>query len=182
MRVSIAGVFQDSLLLLQQAWQKWWQVLSPGAGRWNRVTGHIAAVMATLWQYQWIPTSPYQWTDDAGTTWQLDPKAAGAGELVAQVLFASLLRATWRKAAQHHLGGGLESGGDLTAGLRMHRRAKNDPQKQGASAANLQGALWPEPRKRAADCLRHPLCTFCGWTDTSGDEALGMSPGCESHG
>jgi hypothetical protein len=85
MWVSIASAFQDSQLLLEQAWQKLRQVLSPVSGRWNKVTGHIAAVMATLWQYQWIPTLPDQWTDDEGSIWGLDPKAAGAGELVAQV-------------------------------------------------------------------------------------------------
>jgi hypothetical protein len=170
MWVSIAGALRDSQLLLQQAWEQWWAVLSPAVGRWNRVTGHIAAVMATLWQYQWTPSAPYQWTDDEGTVWGLDPQAAGAGELVAQVFYASLLRATWRKAAKHHCGGGLESGGDLTAGLRLHRRAKHDPKRQGAIAATLQGALWPGARKHAAGWLRHPYCPFCRRIDTPGDE------------
>ena len=38
-------------------------------GRWNGVTGHIGAVLATLVDLGWDPMEPAKWKDDQGTLW-----------------------------------------------------------------------------------------------------------------
>ena len=41
-------------------------------GRWNGVTGHIGAVIATLLDLGWDPTSPATWKDNEGQVWAMD--------------------------------------------------------------------------------------------------------------
>jgi hypothetical protein len=64
MWISILPDLLASRLLLEHAWIQWWQRLEEPKGRWQKGTGHLLAVWATLWQIGLTPSQPCRWTDD----------------------------------------------------------------------------------------------------------------------
>jgi hypothetical protein len=66
MWVSLLEPLQVSRLLVDQAWAAWRRDLDAPCGRWNKVTGHIGAVQATLWHMGLQPLRPYEWADPSG--------------------------------------------------------------------------------------------------------------------
>ena len=131
--------------------------------RWSRVSGHMAAVIATLLDISWKPLEPLKWEDSQGDIWEIDPEAPEAAYQLRALLTQQISMAIWKRAAKHYCGAGLEQGADLTSS-RKHCRWWERNAMPGHAALSLtwaQGAMWTRSRKSQCGYNVQELCPRC---------------------
>ena len=138
-----------------------------GEGRWRRVAGPVAAVVATLYDLGWEPRAADMWLDDLGQAVSLEELGARAQTEVRRLVGASVRRHLHQRADAWYQGTGLgASGADMTCIRRAHRKAlADDPLRAGAIDCVVQGAYWTKDRKHEAG-YTDALCEACGAIDT----------------
>ena len=127
---------------------------------WHKVTGPLRAVVRTLADVGWEPTSSNAWTDPAGDLWKMTGDTVDLRQL-SDAFTHFLQQDLWRKAALGHLGGGLEHGADMRA---VHRklsslRAKGDHQAAGLCLCLAAAGMWPNQRVASVG-HGSPLCSM----------------------
>ena len=112
---------------IRDAWNRALTKLSKAKIKWGVVTGPMQATIHTVMEWGWIPSRPDVWHSqdraymmDLNTT-DFDGRAPRESALKEQEL------RTWKSAASHHLGKGLERG---TPSLHSARRARKTIVKQ----------------------------------------------------
>ena len=127
----------------------------------RRVRGPMGATIAMLHEIGWKTGGPGVWTDRDGCKWRYD---AGSPACLIRAIRQHAELKVWTKAAQHHCGGGLDLGADLTV-LIKHIKYYRDKGKQ-AKATLLQtiaaGGAWTNDRKHKAGLVESPACQLCG--------------------
>ena len=111
-------------------------------GRWNGVSGHIGAVIATLLDLGWDPVSPSTWKDNHGNLWALDGNSSSLKRDLQSIVGTTIQEQLWSKACQAYLGKGGEQGIDwhLTLPtLRFLKGKKGNPKAAGALEAAMPG-------------------------------------------
>eukprot|EP00972_Heterocapsa_arctica_P066451 9806542-Heterocapsa_arctica.AAC.1 len=78
----------------------------------------MAVVIATLYDIGWKPLEPLKWQDAQGDTWEFDPQALEAAHQLRTHLASQIQALTWKWAALHYCGEGIEKGADLTTPVR----------------------------------------------------------------
>ena len=130
--------------------------------RYLRTTGHISAVVATLYDMGWLPLTPVWWRDETGDEWRISHAHAGA--FLAYVR-DSLVNANWARAAKRSQAGlGLEDGVDwfgTTRLVKKLRKAKR-PREERLLIHVMAGGAWPEMRRYCAGFVDTPTCRRCG--------------------
>ena len=114
-------------------------------GRWNGVSGHIGAVIATLLDLGWSPVSPSTWRDNRGILWALDGDSPSLKKDLQSIIGSTIQEQLWAKASLAYLGKGGEHGIDWLLSLptlRFLKSKKGDPKAAGALEAAMQGAWW----------------------------------------
>ena len=137
--------------------------------RWCRVAGHVAAVIATLMDLQWVPLEPLRWQDPQGHLWEVFPSEQGAVQQMRAVLTLSAERTVWyKRASKHYAALGLESGVDwfpIRAEL-CHMKRQGVVLLAGGLEMVAQGALWPAQRRVQAGYGIDQTCPYCGGVET----------------
>jgi hypothetical protein len=133
--------------------------------RWQKVTGHIDAVIATALDIGWRPIQPLEWEDRGGDLWAFSPADPGLRTQLRHHLLQDLRGFIWQKAAKHLHGGGLENGLDLTTVKKHYRLLTRQGKVREAGILNTvaQGAMWDGQRKHQAFSPDQPAprCRRC---------------------
>ena len=164
MWMSVSRELKSMKKAVETVWEKWRTRLQNGKSRWNKVTGHMAAVVATLLQIEWEPLGPWKWRSPDGQTWEVDPWHEEIREELKETLLEYLTEAKWERAANHRHGGGLGKGGpDLTVGKRMMKKANTagEHERRGCMHTVMQGACWPPDRRQEAGYISKQMCCLC---------------------
>ncbi len=131
---------------VRKAWRRAHPRILLNGVHWGSVTGVMQATIATIGQLGWIPTAPDKWLDESRTQYaDLNDAAPEAGPQIVLAVRRSAQRAVWRKAAEHHLGRGLEEGVPSMEAARAAKKWLNRRhQKAEAKAldAIICGGLW----------------------------------------
>ncbi len=108
---------------IRRAWIRAVPRVLLGGVHWGRVTGALQATVATLGQIGWIPNGPSRWLAPARThDADLDDAAPTAGAEIENAIRETAVQANWRRAAGHHLGGGLDEGAPSLEPARAARQ------------------------------------------------------------
>ena len=155
---------------IARAWNKEVSRLTAARSRWQKVNGHMGAVIATLLDMEWAPLGPMRWKDPSGQEWEISPGEPAVKGQMKQVLQQAIVRQQWAKAAQHFAGKGLEAGVDLTVAKRHLRQLRRQGQHKDAGLlmAILQGAIWPKSRRAEAGWIPDGTCTRCNQAEDTG--------------
>ena len=105
--------------------------------------------------------SSTRWLDPAGDEYCLVAEPTDVKAFTAH--FAATVRSKqWQAASRHHLGGGLQHGGDLRHAATMirARRKAGDSKGAGLLLAIVSAGLWPRSRGLEEGCeqARCPMC------------------------
>ena len=117
---------------------------------WAKVCGPLQAVVMTLADAGWVAASSTAWTDPTGEQYVLADEPVDVRAFL-EHFKRQLQHRQWARAASGHLGGGLQSGGDLRhAQLLVKRlRKKGEAMKAGLAVALVSGGMWPKARCHA---------------------------------
>ena len=137
--------------------------------RWRHIGGPGAAMISTLQDAGWDPSTYDEWQDPEGQPWSTckpnDPTFDTADLL--NKFESSLSVKLWKKAAAHHNGKGLEEGADLTS-VRKHLarlRKQKRHEEAGALECGVTAATWPRAKIAAYKDKETPpeeiLCHRC---------------------
>jgi hypothetical protein len=142
---------RDQKAALSLAWRKLVATLRGSKRPWAQAKGMISAVIATLLELSWEPTSPSTWADSDGEVLHLD--TVDPEYLVDYVLKGAVSEHIWKAAAQYHLGRGAEHGIGFTT---VHRHLRSLRRREMHGHAGLlqmvcTGALWPAARRFGTD-------------------------------
>eukprot|EP00959_Pyramimonas_sp_CCMP1952_P031774 666584-Pyramimonas_sp.AAC.1 len=74
----------------------------PANCRWRRVKGPVMVTVATLFDFEWVPTSPCEWQDEYGTSLCVETPSFRFYQW--RALQATCADVVWGKAAEHYLG------------------------------------------------------------------------------
>ncbi len=128
------------------------------------MTGHMAAVVATLLQIQWEPLGHWKWRSPDGQTWEIDPWEEGVKEELKDTLLQYFTEAKWERAAHHRHGEGLGKGGpDVTVAKHMIRKAQvaSEHERKGCMHTVVQGACWSPDRIYEVGYISKQMCWLC---------------------
>jgi len=130
--------------------------------RWRTVNGPISVVVATLLDLGWMPSRADQWVSDNNVTWRIS-KAHDPAPLLNDISRVAHALC-WEAAANHHLGGGLQGGADLTAARAFiaKEKRKKDKGAPGLAGAIIVGSCWDNARRHSAYPSQDPMCLRCG--------------------
>eukprot|EP00959_Pyramimonas_sp_CCMP1952_P067144 1401592-Pyramimonas_sp.AAC.1 len=92
----------------------------PANCRWRRANGPAMATVATLFDLDWIPTSPCEWQDEYGTPLYVETPSFRL--YLRRALQATCADAVWGKAAEHYLGAGVQEGVGFSVPRAMARQ------------------------------------------------------------
>ncbi len=162
---------------VRRAWRRAHPRILLNGVHWGSVTGVMQATIATIGQLGWIPTAPDKWLDESRTQYaDLNDAAPEAGPQIVLAVRRSAQRAVWRKAAEHHLGRGLEEGVPSMEAARAAKKWLNRRhQKAEAKAldAIICGGLWHGERaglQRICRCGKPETPYHRYWTCPKLDE------------
>ncbi|CAK0817692.1 unnamed protein product, partial [Prorocentrum cordatum] len=150
------------------------RLLRAKTGRWRKVHGPVAAVIATLMGAGWRPTSPRSWsrpTAQGDEEWTI-PLADHHGQLqvdfqefseLVDFLAVDLDRLRWQRASQHAHGAGLGRAGDVSQVKREldHCDKHGRWQEWALDYLVAAGGQWPRQRQIAAGFQGDAVCQRC---------------------
>jgi len=150
------------------------RLLRAKSGKWRKVHGPVAAVIATLLDAGWRPTSPTSWKRPtaAGVEEWTIPLADQMGELQVDFhefsellddLAVDLDHLRWQRASQHVHGSGLGEAGDVSQIKKEldHCAKQGHWQEWSLNYLVAVWAQWPRQRQIAAGYQGSPLCQRC---------------------
>jgi len=89
---------------------------------WPGIRGPIGATVGTLDAIGWVPAMALVWFARDGSKWAYKPHG-GVDDVLAEVT-KDAISTLWEQAAQHHNGGGLDSGWDYTVYHQLRRQLR----------------------------------------------------------
>ena len=127
-------------IAMEQVWLKLRDSLE-GPYRWARVKGPMGSAIATLWDWDFTPTSLGQWIDPAGHTWNIDYSSSIVAS-IKEVLTHHFKAKVWIETSKHR-NDGIEAAPDLAPyrALRKEFRQKGQHRHLYYLDVVVQGAM-----------------------------------------
>ena len=137
LRIEMLQSWQEVLAKTQvpeQALSKVWRqkvAAIKGTQRWNKVAGPMGAVIATLGDLGWKPTSPWSWELSPGVSLELGGGIGGAKWEIGRQVQKVVEEQLWKQASLQYLGTGIGSCGDLTAARKIKKELEKEEDHRG---------------------------------------------------
>ena len=133
--------------------------------RWKMVKGPMAATIATLYDLGFDPLMPDKWITPHKVVWNYNDEYVQENtQFYKDLLLEYVNDQSWKKAAEHRNGAGLEKGADFTV-IRKHLACLEKNDMCGKAALLRKAAvagMWPRQRAHEANLVRQSTCPRCG--------------------
>ena len=130
--------------------------------KWRRVSGPIAATIATLTEIGFQTPSARHWITPDGKEWTYNDSPSDSR--LFQFELAQIIRhQEWATAAQHWWSSGIDGDIDLTVARRMLKklRLEGEDVKAAVLVRIVTGGMWPGERAIKAGYESQNVCPFC---------------------
>ena len=150
---------------LRLTWRKHLARMRTGDNTHNfrRAAGPVNSMLAMLLEQGITPTQPDLWDTGRGTTWAMSRDPIDMEMFRKE--FAQLVEESYEeKAARHHLGSGLDKGGNFQAAAKLRARAvaAGQPMTAGLIDSVVTAAMWTNTRCHEAGYNIATACQLCG--------------------
>ena len=131
----------------------------------------MGATKLMIHQLGWVPAKPDKIKTSEGDWWRL---GSSRNRLMEDRLCGQAESQLWRHASEHYGGGGMQTGVDISAALRLHARfiKKEMFKKVAIVEAMVNGSCWFQDRFNEADPEVSDICTRCGLMEENAHHAI----------